>query len=504
MPTNRKADSNINQPTASLQRWLNRIGLTGNPFERWNAENDMDLPTYFVDIGNFDEFSQLKTPSIIFAQRGCGKTAQKQMVASECRPLKSNSVQLAISYTYNGFERVLESVNYDISQVHPQHHVNALLYLGLTALNSEIQQDSKLQSILKGSTIEAQWHAYLSYFTPHLVNSSASNSPSTINNLSSVELLQGFISLLTHLELETCVVLVDGLDEFIHTSNPERAIQFLAPLLGTLSIIECPGFSFKFFLPKELEFLVLSCGWFRRDRIHIIPIAWEFRDFLNLIEQRLIYFSRREPKYSDLAELCADELRAIIDEELIALAKNLPRNVLIMADKLLRLHCNEPDPPELIKLKTWEQVKDWWSKNYENTPVTDHIAVVPEASTRANDSLPKSNSIHPVLQIDEQRGIVRLGKKEISRSKLEGQPYSMLLCLYRHRGEVCNKNIIVEDVWQVKSGEYVTDQNIAAVISRLRRILREFAPNSEYIQTIKGRKRKESGYRLVPDGLDVT
>jgi DNA-binding winged helix-turn-helix (wHTH) protein len=506
MPKNRKADNNVSQPLASLNRWLNRRGLTGNPFERWNAENDMDLPTYFVDIGNFDEFSQLRMPSIIFAQRGCGKTAQKQMVATECRPLKTNSMQLAISYTYNGFERVLESVNYDIGQIRPQHYVNALLYLGLTALNNEVKRDSKLQSILKSGALAPQWNAYVSHFAPHLAASSTLSSPIALDKLSSVELLQGFISLLTQFGLETCVVLVDGLDEFIYTSDPGQAIKFLAPLLGTLSIIECPGFAFKFFLPKELESLVLSCNWFRRDRIHIIPISWEYADFLNLIEQRLIYFSRREPKYSGLAELCDDELGAIIDKELILLAGNLPRNVLIMTDKLLRLHCNEPDPPELIKLETWKQVKEWWSKNYENAHQSDIVISLSEASDQSGDSSSKDSSIHPVLLVDELKGTVHLGKKEI-RSKLKGRPYSMLLCLYKHRGEVCNKDMIVENVWrEVKVGEGVTDQNIAAVVSRLRGILKEFAPNSEYIETITGQERDKGGYRLVPYGFskDVT
>lgn len=502
MPKKRGEDfSQSNFPT-SLERWLSSRGLNSNPFERWNAENDLELPTYFVDIGNIDEFSQLKMPSIIFAQRGCGKTAQKQMVATECRPLKNNSIRLSITYTYNSFERVLKSVDYDIDRVRPQHHVNALLYLGLNALDSEIKKDEKLQKIVKSPTFAFPWNAYISHFASPLLSLSTAPSPIDLDKLSSVELLQGFAFLLNELGLEACVVLVDGLDEFISTSDPSQAIKFLAPLLGTLSIIECSGFAFKFFLPKELESIVFSCNWFRQDRIQIIPIEWKPKELLQLIEHRLIYFSRREPKYSDLAELCDDELGAIIDKEIILLAGSLPRHILIMADRLLRFHCDESSPPELIKLETWTRVKDWWSSSHEKTHLATKTSTTADNFDEGTNPLSKGDFTYPSLHVDEAKGTVKLGKQEI-RSKFKGKIYSMLLYLYKHKDEVCNKNMIVENVWpDVEVGDYVTDQVIAANISRLRRILSEISPGREYVETIKGKTRSEGGYRLSPNGFN--
>jgi len=490
MPKNRNLDR-VTKPSSSLDRWLNRRGLSGNPFEKWNAENDWDLPTYFVDIVNIDEFSQLEIPSIIFAQRGCGKTAQKQMVAIECRPIKSDSTQLSISYTYNGFERVLESVNYDIDQIRPQHHVNAILYLGFTALWNEVTKNERLQKLIKSEPLAHQWDGYTSQYVSHLSNSPHLSNPNNIERLSSVELLQDFWSILVKLGMETCVVLVDGLDEFPYTSDPSQAIKFLAPLLGTLSIIECPGFSFKFFLPKELEAIVLSCKWFRQDRIQIIPIKWKASDFLHLIEHRLASFSIRDQKYKDLAELCDDELGAIIDDELITLAGELPRNILILADRLLRFHCKGATPSDRIKLESWQKVKDWWINSHERVQSTENT--VSEQGVQ-----------HPLLKIDAERGTVTLGKSEI-RSKFKGKIYSMLLFLYKHRGEVCNKTMIIENVWSdIKDGNFVMDQTIAANISRLRKVLNGNAPDSEYIETIKGKTRSEAGYRLVPQGFDKT
>jgi DNA-binding winged helix-turn-helix (wHTH) protein len=65
--------------------------------------------------------------------------------------------------------------------------------------------------------------------------------------------------------------------------------------------------------------------------------------------------------------------------------------------------------------------------------------------------------------------------------------------------------MIIENVWSdIKDGNFVMDQTIAANISRLRKVLNGNAPDSEYIETIKGKTRSEAGYRLVPQGFDKT
>jgi len=485
---------------SNLDRWLDRMGLTSNPFDRWNADGDIELPNYYIDNGKFDEFFQLTSPGIIFAKRGCGKTAQKQMIAAQCRPITRGSRQLAVSYTYKGFERTLESVAHDVTRIHARHHVHTLLYLGVVALIEEAKQDNRIGDILESSAVASQWLTYNTFFAPHLTGDPVGAKVEDISNLSSVDLLEGFSSLLIDVGLDRCVVLVDGLDEFVPTADPQYAITFLASLLGTLAIIECPGFSFKFFLPAELKILIESSAWFRSDRLRIVPIAWKEKELLNLIGQRLIHFSRREPKYLDLAEFCTDNLRSIIDREIVALAANLPRNVLILADKLIQFHSQEPDLADLISLSTWDRVKKWWRDDYlrNSELVSDGLNGL--ISTNARDALPAKDFGLPLLRIDEEKGFVWLGDQEV-RYKIQGKVYSMLVCLYRHRGEVCTKERIVEEVWpEVKIGSAVPDQDIAATISRLRRILAKIAPNSSYIETIKGKTRSEGGYRLEPSG----
>ena len=70
------------QPATQLDSWLAQRGLKGNPFEKSTADHDQELPNYFVDIGGFDELLRQTQPCIVFAERGCGKTAQRQMLAA--------------------------------------------------------------------------------------------------------------------------------------------------------------------------------------------------------------------------------------------------------------------------------------------------------------------------------------------------------------------------------------------------------------------------------------
>jgi len=493
-----ESSTSAGQPHTSLDRWFARKGFRANPFERWNAEHDQDLPNYFVDIGGFDELLRLTVPCVIFAQRGCGKTAQRQMLAAQCRPLKRDSPWLAIAYTYNGFERALGSAGGEIRRVQPIHHVGALCYLGLTALVNEASSDSEIQSTLADPGVAPRLAAYVARFAPHLADAPATGLSSALDDLSSPELLQGFAMLVKDAGLEACVVLVDGVDEFPPTANdPTQTMALLAPLLGTLSLIECPGLILRFLLPQALESALRACGWFRADRLYISRISWKDSNLLlGLVRQRLIHFSRRQPPYEDLAQLCKDELAQVINSEIADLAGGSPRAALILADMLLQSHCQQPNPPELIALATWAQVKDRWFTRSDDFALEEDYATAIDARPRVAESTDS-----PVVSVEEEKHLVRLGKYDLT-SIIPPQDYRVLACLYRHQDQVCTKDLLVEEAWpqEAEQGpvakQAVADQAIAASIARLRRVFRKYSQDAEYIQTIRGR-----GYRLHPDGL---
>jgi hypothetical protein len=487
------------QLKARLDGWLDRKGLLGNPFEHWSAEDDLNLPEYFMDIGNFTEFLRLNMPCAVFARRGCGKTAQRQMVAMECRPLNGASLQLAVSYTFNGFEQVLESVNYQIDQVHPLHHVNALLTLCITALANEAKRSAEIQCALENVDVAPRFATFITHFTPNLAEPPIVAPMDRLKGLDSVSLLKEFSALIRDVGLESCIIMVDGIDEFINTaSDPVDAVKFLAPLMGTLSIIECPGVIFKFFLPEEMEQFIRGQKWFRADRFHIVSIEWSKDDLWELIGQRLYCHSKRRPRYEDLAELCDDELGEVIKEQLTVVINGLPRNALIIADQLLRYHCQSPNPPEQIGLKTWNETRSWWLQTYDQEEKTHH-----EKPNGKPDEISFVAKIgHPLLRVEPEKGFIWVGEDEI-RSQIKAKEYSLLLCLYRHSPEFCSKELIAEEAWpEAKSSKYVSDQAIAASAARLRKVLRKKAPDTDYIETAKGKLRKEGSYRLLPHGFD--
>jgi hypothetical protein len=512
-----KSPSNVKMPPTSLDRWLAGRGLKGNPFERWNAEHDQDLPSYFVDIGGFDELLRLTEPCIAFAKRGCGKTAQRQMLASHCRPLERDSQRLAVVYTYDGFEQALGGANHDVGRMRPIHHVSALLHLGLSALANEASQNTKVQSTLMGPDAASRLAAYAARFAPHLSVASATGPSNAVNKLGSLALLRGFTRLIKDAGLELCVVFLDGLDEFPLTADdPAQAVAFLAPLLGTLSLIEYPGMAFKFFLPQELEPALRVCGWFRVDRLHIFRIAWSESNLLTLIRQRLIHFSRREPPYEGLGQLCEDELAQVIDSELVALAEGSPRASLILANMLVQSHGQQSNPPDLITLKTWEQVKAGWQVHRDDFVMEGRGPdVQPKAAELVSPSGPAA-PVYPVLRVDEEKCLIWLGERDIT-NRIKPQDYRVLVCLYEHLGAVCSKDLLAQEAWlgigeeldeeeeidkerkkeeEIKR-EGVSDQAIAASIARLRRTLGQSSPDQGYIETVRGR-----GYRLHPEGFE--
>jgi hypothetical protein len=488
---------NAGQPTTSLERWLARRGLARNPFDRWNAEGDPDLPRYFVDLGGFDELLRQTGPCVVFARRGCGKTAQRQMLAAHYRPRHGDSPWLALTYAFDGFERALSRANDDVGHLRPLHHVQALLRVGIATLLDEAARDARVSDALASPDATSRLGAYAARFAPHLASTRPAGAANTLDELGSLALLRGFAALVREAGLASCAVLVDGLDEFpLTASDLGQAVPFLAPLLGTLPLIECPGLAFKFFLPQELEPALRACSWFRVDRLHILRIAWNEDNLSLLLGQRLAHASQRQPPYQGLGQLCEDALAQAITGELLALAGGLPRVALILANRLLQSHCQQPDPADLIALEAWQAVRRAWQERRADFVSELDAGMEPETAAPV-----PSPAALPVLRVDEARGLVWLGEREI-RSEINPRDYSVLLCLYQHKSEVCSRDLIAQEAWpEEKNYDGISDQAIAASIARLRRVLKEFAPQGDYIETVRGKERTMGGYRLYPEGF---
>lgn len=478
-------------PDIRLSRWLSARGLRGNPFASQNAEQEPDLPYYFVDVERFDELLAAAQPCVVFAARGCGKTAQRRMLAAQCRPERTDAPCLAVHYGYDGFRHALQLADDALSRLRPDHHVAAILRQGLAALQEAMRCDEQLKNDLQRRDRALLLTELRRGYASEPFPPGALAAPAPADGPDPLEHLPAFLALLADCGLGPLVILVDGLDEFPPMAgDPAPIADFLAPLLGTLPLIERRELAFKFFLPQEVEEELRRRPWFRADRLRLFHVAWSERTLQAMLGQRLAHFSAGGSRvYTQLGQLCRPELAGRLDAELVSLAGGLPRAALALADLLLRTHCQAPVPAEQIAPETWEAVKKAWE-----TRKADFL----NPGQPPRSALPQSAPVvaWPVLFVEERTQRVWVGKTEIT-SKITAQEFRVLLCLYRHADSICAQGLLVEEAWpEVKYGEGVTDQAIAATISRLRKQLGQPSPERGYIETVKGR-----GYRLHPQGF---
>jgi len=350
----------LTQPAQdNLTAWLPRYGLASNPFEVRNATQDPALPSYFIDLGYFDELLRLPDPCIIYGARGGGKTALRRMLATHCRPEKTDSPRLAVDFAHAAFQRILAPQESSTS-TKIADYVETLMYYGLRAL-MQARNDPKVNSALNQPTHARRLASYLAHFAPRL-QTDTSQPTDPLDDLTTDEILRGFGELVRAAGLATVFVLVDELDEMLVTaSDTDRLIALLAPLLAELPALECPGIAFRFFIPLEIEPLLRTQQWYRPDRLRVYRIEWNEPRLVQMIGKRLAHHSRSSERVlKDLGQLCAGDLARQIDAELARLAGNQPRAALLLADLLLRTHCEQPNPPERITAQTWKIVQQKW------------------------------------------------------------------------------------------------------------------------------------------------
>lgn len=486
-------------PETNLSRWLVERGFQKNPFEQINAEYEREsLPGYFVEDEAFDALLTYQQPCLVYAGRGCGKTALRQMLAAQCRPSYRDSPILAIHYTYEGFERAYAAAGDNIEKVSASHHVDALLRTGMATFADELVRDEKTLDTLCLHDPTMQVSAYLARYAPDRpIPRIQEGKTDKLDFLTPLELWHGFSRLLNKAGFHSGMVFVDGMDEFLlMDSDLRQSTLFLSHLLGTLPVIECPGLAFKFFLPQDIEPVLKQHNWYRPDRIYTTHLHWSKSRLLGLIQQRLMYFSKRRPAYESLGQLCDDQLASLINEELVELASFQPRAVLRLVDMLFREHASQSVTPQQISIQSWKKAKADWLRQqaglYGKGPT--------ESSTDSN-----ANPVNarppgtPSLYIEEKRGLVWFGDTEI-RAEMTPKDYQVLVCLYHHVGGVCSKENIANEAWQVNISSAVSDAAIAASIRRIRAVLKKHDDVLEYIFTVRGKERTFGGYRLYPEG----
>lgn len=491
------------QPGKTLTTWLKELGFTENPFALREAGREERLSEYFVEGPYYDEIkgsADDPRTTFVFAARGCGKSAYRVMIQRSCRPDDRDSLVLAIPYT--DFSRVLTETKGDLSQVTLDHHLRALLAAGLTTLLREFVESPqgflklprKRREIFKALMAE---HAPLllhptflsdrlrewgKEVAADLLEEAAEQkvpdalpaptleslplflhtlltepTESLLDSLPLIEHWQALIALIRRAGLEAVYVLIDGLDEFPQTAiDPQTAVTtFLFPLMANLPLMETSPVAFKFFLPLEVSD-TLAARFDRLDRRHL---EWEHDHLVRMLRSRLQAFSKG--CIASLDAIADMDVTGRIDVQLARWAYGSPRNLLLLGDALLAIHCDrEGDPQPSLTGEDLQKVPERFEREYGL----------------------------PTLRVDEKQQKVFIGGRPIQ--KLSSLEYKLLCFLYQNPGEVKSKDDIYLAVYQTTEG--VSDEAFDSLVFRLRQKIEVDPKNPAYLVTQRGR-----GYRLT-------
>jgi len=490
-----------------LDHWLKLVGFKANPFGSREAESESaELGQYFVEYPYFDEVLgsglQPRT-TFLFADRGCGKSANRCMIEEYCRSQKTEGNILVIPY--KDFRALLQAVGGDPARVTQRMHIHEILRQGVVGLLDHLHRHPQLTQRLYRKN-QPRWVALTppTYLTPVFVNRllrqvgglsagltaarlqeavrgqaweglsnmakgearvtvqllalllNAPTTPDAEPTPSPVEQLEEFIELLQFLGFNAVYILVDRVDELPETAKtPQAGVDLLRPLINDLALLELQHLAFKYFLPTEMQPAVEAAT--RIDRIIFRHVTWSDSDLQRLLETRLKAFS--DNSISSLDQLSDIGLKDI-DGLLIEQAVGSPRNLIRLGELVFSEHCRLlADERVEINADDWKRsLRRYWSELG--------------------------------LNMDHTTGRVIVAGRELPPNELTPREYDVLQFLYEHAGRLCTKDEIAYDIYGTKAGAKVSGDAIDKAVSRLRKKI-EPSDDPLFIVTIPGK-----GYRL--------
>lgn len=492
-----------------LDHWLKLVGFKANPFGTREAESEgAELGQYFVEYPYFDEVLgsglQPKT-AFLFADRGCGKSANRCMIEDYCRSQKIKGNVLAIPH--KDFRPLLQMAGGDPAQVTLRLHIHEILRQGVLALLNHLRhRPSLIQQLYENN--QPRWIALTppTYLTPVFVNrllrqvgglsvgltaarlqaavrqrawddlfaQTGEEARLTIQLLAlllnthaipdaepapaPVAQLKEFVELLRFLDFDAAYILVDRVDELPETAkSPQAGVALLRPLLEDLDLLELPPLAFKFFLPTETQPAVEAVV--RTDRITLRHVTWADGDLRRLLGARLTAFSQEDRRISSLSQISGVGLKDI-DDRLIRQAVGSPRNLIRLGEFVFSEHCRLPVEERVeIGIQDLERaLRRYWSELG--------------------------------LQIDHVTGCVTVAGRELAPDELTTRDYEVLQFLYERAGHLCTRDDVAYGIYGTEAGAKVSAGAIDQAVSRLRKKI-EPGDESLFIITIPGK-----GYRL--------
>ena len=493
--------------STSFDEWLRSLGFKGNPFAEREAERERLLPTYFIAGPHYsDMLGDLRDPrtSILFADRGCGKTAYRLMIAQECRPARPDSPVLAATYTK--FSRVLRVASGNPTDVTLEDHLEEVVRSIISSLLEELEArpepflmnapeetksfvralvqryipkslyPSGLRKTLQriaGKEQKVSWDEMWQSNEPRHLSMWLLDTPLAMSRVarfwvrlyetvpgdlpnSHKATLEDLTEALPELDIDGVYLLVDELDENQELLSPKALSSFLEPLMSDWNLMKMPGLGIKFFLPRESMRSLTKRESIRWDRLPVYVLEWDDVLLRQLLQDRLGAFS-------DGSVRSLDAFSEIpVDKTLIRESWGRPRTLILLGDLLLKHAFKLSRDEPLIPASALDEAIEEFRGRY---PI-----------------------LLPHLRLDEQTGEVFIGSQRVPE-KITETEFKALTHLYRNAGRLVGRGELVDAAFGTR--KTITDQAVDAMMSRLRRKIEPDPSRPMYLITVRGR-----GYRL--------
>jgi len=355
----------------SYESFMSARGFSGDPFAFTDSDREDRLADYFVPPPYFAGVMGTPSspePTVVFAPRGGGKSAQRRMV--EQASIDADEPFLCI--TYSNFETVggttpslsdhqitlsrlltiallTELEADDGGAVHLDDHEKQVLKVCAQTLLSSLTVDEygAAMSAVKtlGDKAGEAWRKYggvvAAVVGALMAKAGIENVKIPIElaaqaqntSASAQYLFTELVKITQKLFWRSVYILIDRVDETTATtSDPVAAFNLVESLLTSLPTLEHQGVGFKFFLWDQLKQVFIARGG-RTDRVMVFELSWSVDEISDMLSRRLSAFSSgKVTSFNDLVSRAAD-----IDAHLLLahLCYGSPRDMIRMAKQVI-------------------------------------------------------------------------------------------------------------------------------------------------------------------------
>lgn len=365
------------------------LGFNNHPFAKTNADEEPNLPDYFVPPPYFEAIvgdPLLPNASVVLAPRGSGKTAQRRMLET----VSIESQFLAV--TYDRFEFGAGETADNITL--PYHLRNILTRIIVAFLSYVSEYPDLIKNLSKNEKKQLSLfvHTYIGDLTGDRLQEllkelkslpekfrefwrkNVGFMESVVNfilktyELEKIDLpdvrheekrlnetykyqLEAVLQLVRKLGFKSIYVLLDRPDETEHTgNNPESTYRLIKPLIKDLELLGLEGYGFKFFLWDQIEKYYREDA--RPDRIPQYRLKWTRSSLEKVLSSRLQAFS--DKKISRFQDIMERHTGFDADEVICLLSNGSPRNMIRICERILAVQAEKKPDATIIDFSSFD------------------------------------------------------------------------------------------------------------------------------------------------------